>query len=179
MVLMWWAYSDQLNKTSELRWLWQRRLHGLSLALAFIALLVLTPYFFGMNLHQLIFAGGIAIAFCIREALDPAQPSVWHHRRVRPVALFAIFVTSILSVWFIASRDLCAVIASLAIYSRHRQGGARLIAQTLSEINPLRQKVRSLNAALCIYSKQQITHINGHDSTSPASNMRQDAAHSA
>lgn len=145
---LWWTYLERGAHLSPMRRVWQQRLKALAVALIALEFLRLSAFFVTNLSDSVIFGACLGLIICLREALDPSLPGFWHHRRIRPLALVLVPSLSGLVAWLVAHNNFYAALISIAVYSRHLQCGARISEQNLSEIEPLRQKIHSLNAAL-------------------------------
>jgi hypothetical protein len=88
-----------------------------------------------------------AVGVCLHTALDPMQEGFWHHRRMRYVITSVLLVGGVMLSIYFPIPALVPVIAASVVYHRHQQARSRMTALCLQEIELLRMKLLSFQAA--------------------------------
>lgn len=87
-----------------------------------------------------------ALALGAHAALDPSKPSLWHHKRIRPIfAVGAVLVGWVLA-RYTPQTELIPALFAAAIFHRHQRGGVGVIVQCFTDLDALRTKVVALEA---------------------------------
>lgn len=106
-----------------------------------------------------------AAAFFAHCATDPSRVGFWHHRRLRPLGIIATIAgTAALGLLF-PRPELIPLAFAVAIFLRHQRATATLLVQGLDDVEALRQKLLSRDAAA---QAQGVAPENWHDKVAKA-----------
>lgn len=115
--------------------------------MSFLSLLLMGGVIAGLNLdtHPTVVGILAAFAFCLREALDPMLPGLWHHRRLRPIASLVIVALAIGFASLLRHPAWTILACAIMIFHRHMAGALRLFNQNLIEVDALATRLRAMD----------------------------------
>lgn len=88
-----------------------------------------------------------ALIFCLREALDPMRPILWHHKRLRPITILGTLSVGMCISTILPTPEWAVLTIAVAAFHRHTEGTINLFRQSLVDSEALASKVRALDTA--------------------------------
>lgn len=87
------------------------------------------------------------LAMAAHAALDPSKPAVWHHARLRPIFTGGLLLIGYGLARYAPRAELIPALFAAVIFHRHQKGGVVVVAQCFKDLDALRTKVLTLEAA--------------------------------
>jgi hypothetical protein len=89
-----------------------------------------------------------AAAFLLYTVLDPDRPMLWHHRRLRPLAVGSVIAAGLLLGWSLPAPELAPLAFAVLIHLTHQRRSFALAARLAADLDGLTSRSLALDAAL-------------------------------